>query len=61
MAVNRQIMVYTAKGWAFEPHPNDAVALHVRGFANRAELIRGVRAALPCSCRRCKAVDGITG
>jgi hypothetical protein len=47
------IMVYTAKGLAFDPDPDYRIACHVRGFANKAELVKGVRAAEPCHCQRC--------
>jgi hypothetical protein len=51
------LIVTLAHGWAFEPHDNECVAEHVRGFDTVKEArgkFRGVASARPCKCQRCQ-------
>lgn len=51
------IIVTTKQGWAFEPHADERVALHVKGF----ELVKDARSKMKCvkrcQCSRCKPVE----
>lgn len=48
------IIVTLIRGFAFEPHTSERIALHVRGFDTVKDAMTEVRAAKPCPCARCK-------
>jgi hypothetical protein len=49
-------IVYAKRGWAFDPHPDEKRAAHLRGFDTEEEVIEGVTGLQECSCDYCKGL-----
>jgi hypothetical protein len=52
--IGNSLIVTLAHGFAFEPHEDERVAEHVRGFDTVRHARNAVKAAKPCSCARCR-------